>query len=326
MVDDDDVKESMFSKANVVALGHAQERKKGERTGKETLTAFVTEKKPESELEESDKVPSEVNGEKTDVIEVGRLEIEDDYPVSPGKVETETKDINTNKRHRPFPQGSSIGHKNITAGTAGRIMFEREEKQVAGEKVVYPKPVGTSNNHVVANENQGKIGDSILQPGPYDGGKEVDSKYRVGGLAGYVELKDKGNKVDFAWYSLEEDRIANSFVLGMGVPTEAGTVEKGDMAYKGNTRTTSYREGEVLSTDATVRVKFSDGLKEFEDQIITESISKGGDSGSTIFNKRGQDIGTLFAGSSKVSVVNKIQNILNETPLYLNPEDVYSDK
>lgn len=325
MVNDDDVKRDMFSKANVVALGHAQEQKKGEKTGKETLTAFVTEKKPESELEESDKVPSEVNGKKTDVIEIGKLEIEADYPVQPGEVETETKDINTNSKHRPFPQGSSIGHKNITAGTAGRIMFEREEKKVAGETVVYPKPVGTSNNHVVANENNAEVGDSILQPGPYDGGREIDSEYRVGGVAGYVPLEDSGNRVDFAWYDLEEDRIANSYVLGMGVPTEAGTVQKGDKAFKGNTRTTSYREGEVLSTDATVRVRFSNGVKEFEDQIITESISKGGDSGSTIFNKHGEDIGTLFAGSSKVSVVNKIQNILDETPLYLNPESVYNE-
>jgi len=325
MVVSEDAKKDVLSRANVVAVGHAQERVNDTKNGKETLTALVTQKKPETEIDDQDIVPKEVEATKTDIIEVGRVEIESDYPVRPGQIETETRDIETNQKHRPFPQGSSIGHPNITAGTAGLILWKRKEKEVGGDTIVYPEPYGYTNNHVAANENKAEIGDPILQPGPYDGGKQIDGEYAVGQLEGYVELKDEGNTVDGAWYSLKDEGMANSFVLGMGVPTEKADVSKGDILRKGNTRTTGYREGEVLMTDARVKVKFSDGVKEFEDQIITKSISRGGDSGSAVFDKHGKYAGNLFGGSSKVTIVNKAEHILEETPLYLNMEDVYDE-
>lgn len=325
MTVDECKKKELCKCAHVVAVGMGKEEVEGQRTGKETLTALVAEKKPESELEEKDKIPKEVDGVKTDVIEAGRIEIENEYPVRPGQIETETRDIETNQKHRPYPQGSSIGHPDITAGTAGLLMWKRAEKEVGDQTIVYPEPVGVSNNHVVANSNKAEVGDIILQPGKYDGGKEIDGEYTVGQLEGYVPIEKEDNLFDIGWYSLKEERIANSFVLGMGVPTEKATVEKGDLAKKGNTRTTGYREGEVIMTDARVNVKFPDGIKEFEDQIITKSISRGGDSGSAVFNDKGEIIGVLNAGSSRVTIVNKIDHILDETPLHLNIEDVYDE-
>src|SRR3990172_1500990 len=65
-------------------------------------------------------------------------------------------------RMRPCPGGFSIGHYMITAGTLGMVV--RDSK--TGQRLIL------SNNHVLANSNEGKIGDSILQPGPYDGGAD----------------------------------------------------------------------------------------------------------------------------------------------------------
>ncbi|MCL4517266.1 MAG: S1 family peptidase, partial [Firmicutes bacterium] len=67
-----------------------------------------------------------------------------------------------------FP-GISIGHYRITAGTFGAVVFDRE----TGE------PLILSNNHVLANETNGRdgrsrVGDPVLQPGVADGGKLGD--------------------------------------------------------------------------------------------------------------------------------------------------------
>src|SRR5439155_996335 len=41
------------------------------------------------------------------------------------------------------------------------------------------RPVILSNNHVLANQNAGHVGDSILQPGPADGGRLQDTIARL---------------------------------------------------------------------------------------------------------------------------------------------------
>src|ERR1039458_303938 len=59
------------------------------------------------------------------------------------------------ERNRPLRIGGSVGHYKITAGTLGCFVL----------------PLGggalhiLSNNHVLADENHGKAGDAILQPG-----------------------------------------------------------------------------------------------------------------------------------------------------------------
>src|SRR3989449_7150169 len=71
------------------------------------------------------------------------------------------------RRIRPAPGGVSIGHIQITAGTLG-ILARRNGR-----------PVILSNNHVLANQNAGRVGDPILQPGPADGGRLQDTIARL---------------------------------------------------------------------------------------------------------------------------------------------------
>ena len=64
------------------------------------------------------------------------------------------------QRCRPLRIGCSVGHFKVTAGTLGAVVRPRGGG-----------PLGVlSNNHVLANENRGKRGQAILQPGRYDGG------------------------------------------------------------------------------------------------------------------------------------------------------------
>jgi hypothetical protein len=134
--------DSLLVKPNVV--GVAVGLKNG--VGDPSVVVLVEQKVPVAALSASEMVPKEVDGVKTDVVEVGYLRAYD----SP------------RDRFRPeIPSGVSIGHYKITAGTLGTIVTDKN----TGEKLIL------SNNHVLANSNNALVGDAILQPGPADGGQ-----------------------------------------------------------------------------------------------------------------------------------------------------------
>ena len=108
------------------------------------MVVLVRRKLPPVSLREADFIPREVGGVRTDVFEVGDLR--------PLSAYTE--------RHRPAPGGVSLGHYQITAGTLGCVVHDHQ----TGVRMIL------SNNHVLANRNDGRPGDPILQPGPADGG------------------------------------------------------------------------------------------------------------------------------------------------------------
>lgn len=305
-------KKELLDYPNVQAVGRG--KPEGERHDDDVvLVAYVTSKITEDDLEEDEVLPKEVEDFSVDVQEVGELSIE--MPLEPQE-SVENESVETTGRHRPAPHGVSAGHVDITAGTAGTILWA--EEKVKDFTVAVPKSV--SNNHVYANKNKAEAGDKILQPGPYDGGSESDA---VATLDDYVELTSKNNKVDVAWADIN-GRDMNSYIPTVGVPQEKTGVSVGDKIEKFG-RTTAKRTGEVKSTDATLRVNFGDEVKEFEDQVLASSFSAGGDSGSAVVNKEGDLAGLIFAGSEKVTVVNKIDNVLDETGLHMKPEDIYED-
>lgn len=59
-------------------------------------------------------------------------------------------------RQRPAPNGICCGHYQITWGTLGALVRDRTDGTICI----------LSNNHVLANQNNARIGDPILQPGP----------------------------------------------------------------------------------------------------------------------------------------------------------------
>lgn len=307
------IKKDLLNYPNVQAVGRG--KPEGERHDDEiTLVAYVTEKVTEEELEKEDVIPKELEGMSVDVQSIGEVKSTLMHNVEPQESTAQTS-VNTTSRHRPAPHGVSVGHRAITAGTAGLILWAKEE--VAGYDIPVPKTV--SNNHVYANVNRADKGDLILQPGPHDGGTGDDV---VAELEDYVTLEDEYNLVDVAWADID-GRKMNSYIPTVGVPTKKADVETGDILKKFG-RTTGEHSAEVMSTDARVRVRFGDKVREFEDQIITKSMSSGGDSGSAVVNDDGEVAGMLFAGSDRVTVVNKIDNILSRSGLHLNPQDVYN--
>lgn len=133
---------SLLAKPNVVGVAVGLKNSVGD----PSVCVLVERKVPVAALTAAETVPKEVDGVKTDVVEVGYLRAYD----SP------------RDRYRPeIPSGISIGHYKITAGTLGTIVTDR----LTGEKLLL------SNNHVLANSNDALVGDAILQPGPADGGQ-----------------------------------------------------------------------------------------------------------------------------------------------------------
>jgi hypothetical protein len=220
-------------------------------------------------------------------------------------------------RTRPLLIGASIGHHRITAGTLGGFVVLRRGGQVRA----------LSNNHVLADEDRGKKGDAILQPGAYDGGRV--SEDRIGSLDRAVKLKPRGtNRVDAAVAALDAEVSYDPRTL-QGVGTLAGLdrtpVEEADVVEKLG-RTTGHTRGRVTAFELdNVVVAYDTGNFRFDDQIEVEgaddaAFSQGGDSGSLVFAEGDHGaLGLLFAGSDQggsngtgLTYVNALPHVLSQ--------------
>ena len=212
-------------------------------------------------------------------------------------------------RNRPLRIGGSIGHPDITAGTLGCFATKDGSEDFI-----------LSNNHVLANENNAKKGDSIIQPGIADGGSEPRDV--VGALINFVKLsKTNVNFVDCAIASIDEDMeyfLSHLESLGPINGIRTAPLDEGDTVFKVG-RTTGVTEGRVAAIEVDqVEIGFDMGIIRFDNQIEIEPIgnapfSLGGDSGSLIVDSDLNAVGLLFAGNDiDTTFANPIQTVLDE--------------
>ena len=281
--------------ANVNGVGVGYKVTKNKTSEELCLKVFVTKKLKASALDKQDTIPSKLEGFKTDVVEVGEI-----------NAQAYTAKL------RPAQPGYSIGHFKVTAGTFGALVRD----------TCYPcRYYILSNNHVLANSNGAKIGDTILQPGRVDGGKNPADK--IGTLHKFVPIRfggaDKYNLVDAAIARPTNIRNVYASIKNLGIPR--GIEEAAlNMSVTKTGRTTQTTTGTINAVNATVAVNFgSAGVAYFKNQIMTNDMSNGGDSGSVLLNRRNRKVvGLLFAGSSSVTIFNNIHNVmmaLNVTPV-----------
>lgn len=215
-------------------------------------------------------------------------------------------------RLRPLRIGSSVAHQEVTAGTLGCFVETTD-----GDQAIL------SNNHVLADENQGSIADPILQPAPFDGG-DVE-RDRVASLGAFVPLKlDEPNFVDCAIAMLDAgiDFDAVTLIEDLRLAGSADAIDVGTHEIEKLGRTTGRTRGRVTAFEIdNLTVGYDAGLLRFDNQIEVEStgdgpFSLGGDSGSVVYiAESGLGFGLLFAGSDQGG-----SNGLGVT--YLNPLDV----
>lgn len=311
----------LLQKRGVVTVGLGNKRVGGKDTGKLALVIGVKKKLPLSVLATEDVVPTNIEGLITDVIESGEI-----------KLLKERTD-----KWRPAPGGVSIGHKDITAGSLGRLVYRNWELMIL------------SNNHVLANMNEAKIGDSILQPGKYDGGTVENDE--IAKLYDFVEIKMiglsqcpisgaivnvlnfiawllrrktrltalaglEGNKVDCAIAKPSKDEdVINTILEVDGITGEAEP--EVNMSVKKSGRSSGLTYGEITQVNVSANVQVGEGkFALFEDQFaMGGEMSEPGDSGSAILTEDNKCIGLLFAGSDTMTVANRFSNVKKELKL-----------
>jgi hypothetical protein len=311
----------LLTRSNVVGVGIGYKESEGIITDQLAVIINVIQKIPKAQLAESDKVPRDLDGVKTDVVETGRF------------LAGQTTALGPRDRWRPtIPPGVSIGHADVTAGTFGCLVRR------GGEIFIL------SNNHVLANVNRGNIGDSIIQPGRYDDGTPAD---QVATLAEYIPLDfgETGSNCNIAT-SVEKVLNAAAQLLGsqhrlmaynttpgenlvdvaLARPLNAGQFipdiyqigrPKGvheaalGMNVQKSGRTTGYTTGRITQVDVTTSVEYNGRMATFTDQLMANGMSTGGDSGSAVLDEQGYVVGLLFAGSTTSTLINPIQTVLN---------------
>ncbi len=278
---------------NVVGVGLGYKEVKGKETKEVCVSVYVEEKVPKEQLSKDQLVPSALEVPETteevkvDVREVGRVVA-----------------LAFNGRVRPARPGYSIGHYRITAGTFGCLVRD----------ACYPGHIYLlSNNHVLANSNAAAIGDPIIQPGRVDGGSSP--RDRVATLSRFVPIHfgsvSDYNLVDAALAKPVDMRMVLGSINVLGIPRGITEAKLGMEVTKSG-RTTQVTTGKVIGVDATIRVGYhTAGTAYFRNQIMTNNMSRGGDSGSLLMSKGDHmATGLLFAGSNKVTIHNNILNVM----------------
>jgi PKD repeat protein len=223
------------------------------------------------------------------------------------------------QRTRPAPIGFSVGHPDITAGTLGARVTDKDGK-------VYI----LSNNHILANSNNANIGDPILQPGAYDGGSQPGDV--IGYLHDLQEISfNASNQMDAAIAIVNSADVSGSTPQGVSYGSPSTTTEDASLGLKVQKygRTTGHTFGGVAEINVTVTVCFETRgpfrcVKEatFTNQISISdgSFSAGGDSGSLIVTETGNNpVGLLFAGSSTRTIANPIGPVLARFGVTIDP-------
>jgi hypothetical protein len=315
-------KAALLTKPNVVGVGVGLRERRGQVLDELAVKVLVTQKLPRAGLTAQATVPNEVDGVKTDVMQVGIIRA----------LQPRTD------RWRPAPGGVSIGHYQITAGTLGCVVRDRSTR----ERLIL------SNNHVMANSNDAQLGDPILQPGPYDGGRvnndiiahltrfcpiEFEVQPGTCNLASlYASLGNifarltssthrvqvfqadpqAVNLVDAAVAKPTDDSLVLDEILEIGTITGTTPASLG-MSVRKSGRTTGFTSDTVLVIDTTVSVTYGAGrTARFENQIVAGPMSQGGDSGSLVVaGDLPLAVGLLFAGSDQTTVFSPIQAVLD---------------
>jgi hypothetical protein len=312
--------DAFFEKPNVVGVGTGHKIKEDKDTGKPCIMVFVSQKLDREELKSQDVVKKEHSGHETDVVETGEI-FAGDGPAADNEEVVVQEEIGVEtlrQRVRPAMGGFSVGHYKITAGTIATCVYDM--KAAPG---IPPRYYILSNNHVLANSNNARIGDPILQPGPYDGGRLPRDV--IARLARFVPIRFKtpnSTPINYVDAALAEGPFHNldRQIYWIGYVKQVNSRPKvGDMVEKTG-RTTNFTTGKILALNATVDVHYGGSrIARFARQIVTTNMSAGGDSGSLVCDIAEGAVGLLFAGSSRVTIVNNILAVQRFLGIRLHP-------
>ncbi len=311
---------------NIIGIGEGHKWIRGENTGQKATVVLVRKKLGKDNLLRGSIIPQRLNNRPTDVIEVGDIRLYNDRT---GMM-------------RPARPGISIGHYKVSAGTLGAIVKDR----LTGETLILSNNHVLANSSD-GTDDRAAAGDIILQPGSIDGSSDP-AEATIGYLKRFIPLNrrvaasqcpiaklfettlnkciaifrpnyqikvlrenDAVNVVDCAVARPVSEAVVTDEILGFGKVAGIKEPEIG-MEIKKSGRSSGITSSFILATDVTVRVDV--GNKEygiFTDQILAGPMSVPGDSGSLILTEDNHAVGLLFAGSEKVTMLNRIDHVFD---------------
>lgn len=282
----------LLAKSLVIGVGVGPKIKEDENTGENCIRVYVTHKLAETKVDDENKIPGEIEGVKTDVLEQEALN------------KTMAKEVSSTaqERTRPARPGCSISHYATNArGTMGSLVADKKTDEL----------LFLSNWHVAANNGMCRQGDPILQPGGLDGGGLPDDiigylerwndvrmlcpmegeRHAIDGAKKRIrkavqhDIDLPVNYVDVAAAKPVSDDAVDGTPLGWGEGTEdAGRnadehekaerheLERGKMVAKSGA-STGVTSGTVVDNHYDTLVTYSNaGVALFKDQVLTNSF------------------------------------------------------
>jgi hypothetical protein len=307
---------------NVHAVGIGKKVVEGAATGQPCIRVYVVQKIAPSLLPPIYRIPTELDGIPTDIVESAPAFITKKKKVAAASAAACS--TNRRQRQRPVVAGISAAHFNVTAGTIA--YFCRSTRHGDDPAAVHL----FSNNHVFADVNQAAVGDAIYQAAPADGGTATDA---IAEVVRWVHIHLGGvtpNRVDAALAKMNAGVSHTTEICTIGAVSGVERAEEDDLVRK-HGRTSGYTEGVVTDAayDALVGMDHNDPtvVALFQNQLRIERVSPylhfglGGDSGSLVVRKTSQKaVGLYFAGpeSGVYGVANRLDDVLAELEIELH--------
>ncbi len=130
-----------------------------------------------------------------------------------------------------------------------------------------------------------------------------------------IRLEREGgtNLVDCALARPVDEKEINPEILGIGRVRGIGEIKPG-LPVRKSGRTSGITEGKVIAVHVSLNVTMghSSDVVRFNEQVMLEMRSLGGDSGSLVVDMENRAVGLLFAGSEEHTVCNPIQAVLDQ--------------
>jgi hypothetical protein len=267
--------------SNVVGVGYGLKHVGGAGIGAdEALRVYVRRKLPLRHVRKADRVPCEINGLPTDVIEVGVV------------------------RAAAWPAmgGSSGANMRVAAGTLGCMVRGRTTK----ENYIL------SCFHVLAALDDPEEHDPIYEPARQDGGVQA-----IGQLHRWIDLNPNGNLVDCAVADINTPGTFLSEIRGLGEPNPPPIAAATQQSVKKSGRDApGVTLGVITDVSADVQVEYPQGTYGFVQQIAIQGVGGAfagrGDSGALVVDAGTlQPVGLLFSVGSGLGFANPIGDVLD---------------
>jgi hypothetical protein len=295
--------ETYLQNKNVVGLGVGYKN-----DTKQLCIHFLVEKK--EEVDEKDRIPSRILFFKTDVREVGCIDLAAGIRIP------------DTRRHHPLTGGTEITPDKLSVGTLGLIVpcwKTRAGHPLTGNKIkalrtiqsddgltmkemgFHKSAVGITNTHVLGNYKP-FFGNFVFHP--------MRTGIIVGTVAEGFDLRDAGfRRWDFALVnlSLKPNDYLTMHIDQIGVINQKVVTPRVGERVKTKGRTSGYWEANVVTTNSTLAINYNHGTIVMRDCVVTDKGIARGNSGSMFVTMDNNIHSLVYAGSPTVGVSHNLE-------------------